>query len=373
MAPDTAREAPTWSGWIRHLWLVYLVLLVLPLFLQPTSGWQWAVNGAALAVFFWLYGLAQRVSGAALACSIGGIFGLGVALLPINPGAMCLFMYAVAFLDRVRRPRVAGVSLAILLAVAAAAILGFGSTPMLGMPVLMLLVGVTRIQEGVVERKNQELRRSRDEIEQLAALAERERIGRDLHDLLGHTLSIIVLKSELAAKMAEADPERSVAEIREVERISRDALADVRAAVSGYWATGLSGELDNARRVLAGAGVEVSSAMDPVELTAVQETALSLALREAVTNVVRHARASRCAIRLRRDGDRIRLDVEDDGVGGASAGGSGLAGMRARISELGGAVEHDSRAGWRLAVSIPVGATAAPAPPASSLAAAAAP
>ncbi len=372
MEPKTVREESAWSRWVRHVWLVYLVLFVVPLFLQPTSAWQWAVNGAALAVFFGLYGWAQRARGAALACGIGGIFGLGVALLPINPGALCLFMYAVAFLDRVRRPAVAGVSLAVLLVVAAAAILRFASTPMLGMLVLMLLVGVTRVHEGVVERKNRELRRSRDEVEHLAALAERERIGRDLHDLLGHTLSVIVLKSELAAKVAEADPERCVAEIREVERISRETLADVRAAISGYRARGFSGELDNARRVLAGAGVAVSSAMDPVELTAVQETALSLALREAVTNVVRHARADRCAIRLRREGDRIRLDVEDDGVGGAPTGGNGLAGMRARIAEVGGAVEHDGRDGWRLAVSIPAGGAGAALAAADALAAPAA-
>ena len=371
MGSNAVRAESKWSCWIRHVWLVYLLLFALPLFLQPTTVWQWAVNGIALGLFLWLYSRAQQARGSALACSVGGIFGLGVALLPINLGAMCFFMYAVAFLDRVRRPTVAGVSLAILLAVAAAAILRFGSTPMLGMLVLMLLVGVTRIHDGVVERKNRELRRSRDEVEQLAALAERERIGRDLHDLLGHTLSVIVLKAELAAKVAEADPERSVAEIRDVERISREALADVRAAISGYRARGLSGELDNARRVLAGAGVAVSSAIDPVELTAVEESALSLALREAVTNVVRHARASRCTIRLRREGDRIRLDVEDDGVGGAPAGGTGLAGMRARIAALGGAVEHDGRAGWRLAVSIPAGVAGPPLAPADALAAAA--
>ena len=250
--PNSVREESAWSRWVRHVWLVYLVLFALPLFLQPTSGWQWAVNGAALAVFFWLYGLAHRAGGAVLVSSIGGIFGLGVALLPINLGGMCFFMYAVAFLDRVRRPAVASVSLAILVAVAAAAILRFGSVPMLGMLVLMLLVGVTRIHDGVVERKNHELRLSRDEIEQLAALAERERIGRDLHDLLGHTLSVIVLKSELAAKVAEADPERCVAEIREVERISRETLADVRTAISGYRApaSGLTAELDT----LGGAG-----------------------------------------------------------------------------------------------------------------------
>ena len=369
---DEESKLNRWAG--HHLRLVYLVFFVVPLLLQPPGSlWLWSANWGALLVFLWLYVRVQRVTGLALAFSIGGIFGLGAALLSINtPGGVTFFVYAVGFLDRVARPAVAGAWLVVLTAAAGAVLWWHGFIPMLGMLVIMLIVGGPRIHIAELQRKNRELRRSRDEIEQLAALAERERIGRDLHDLLGHTLSVIVLKSELAAKVADADPERSVAEIRDVERISREALADVRAAVGGYRARGLSGELDNARRVLAGAGVAVSSAVDPVELTAVQETALSLALREAVTNVVRHAGASRCAIRLRREGDRIRLDVEDDGVGGAPAGGNGLAGMRARIAALGGAVEHDGRAGWRLTVSIPAGAAGSPALPAGSLAAAAA-
>ena len=203
------------------------------------------------------------------------------------------------------------------------------------------------------------MRRSRDESARLARIAERERIRRDLHDLLGHTLSVIVLKSELAAKVAESDPHRSVEEVRDVERVSRNALADVRAAVSGYRAQGLSGELANALRVLEGAGVTVSSEVDPVELTAVQESAVSLALREAVTNVVRHARATRCTIRLHREGERIRLEIEDDGIGGALTEGGGLAGMRARVSALGGSVVHEGRAGWRLAISLPADAGSA--------------
>ena len=288
-----------------------------------------------------------------------------------SPRGVTFFIYAASFLDRVERPRVAGVWLLVLTAAAGAALWWYELVPMLGMPVIMLIVGGHRIHAGELQRKQGELSRSRDEIGQLAALAERERIGRDLHDLLGHTLSVIVLKSELAAKVAEADPERSVAEIRDVERISRETLADVRSAISGYRARGLTGELDNARRVLAGAGVAVSSAVDRVELSVVQEAALALALREGVTNVVRHARAGRCAIRLRRDGDRIRFEIEDDGVGGAPAGGNGLAGMRARIAAVGGSVEHDARDGWLLAVSIPAGA-GSPVPPKDALAAPAA-
>ncbi len=370
MADDESKS----SHWVHHLRLVYLVFFVIPLFVQPpASVWLWSANGSALLAFLWLYARVQRATGRALAFCIGGIFGLGAALLWVNPpGGVTFFIYAASFLSDVGRPAVAGVWLVVLSAAAGAVLLWHGFIPMLGMPVIMLIVGGARIHAAELKRKNRKLRRSQEEIEQLAALAERERIGRDLHDLLGHTLSVIVLKSELAAKVAEADPERCVAEIREVERISRETLADVRAAISGYRARGFPGELDNARRVLAGAGVAVSSTMDPVELTAVQETALSLALREAVTNVVRHARADRCAIRLRREGDRIRLDVEDDGVGGAPAGGNGLAGMRARIAEVGGAVEHDGRDGWRLAVSIPAGGVGAPLPAADALAAPAA-
>ena len=338
----------------RRVWLVYLVFFLGPLFLQPTPAWQWAVSGIALGLFLWLYFTAYRVRGLALALCVGGIFGIGAALIPLNPGATCFLVYAVAFLQRVEPPTAAGVWLLALTSAAAALLWWLGLLFSLGgILVVMLTVGGMRIHSAELERKNRELRRSRDEIEHFARIAERERIRHDLHDLLGHTLSVIVLKSELAAKVAERDPKRSVEEIRDVERISRNALADVRAAVSGYRAQGLSGELANARRVLEGAGIAVSSAMDPVDLTADQETALALALREGVTNVVRHARATRCRIRLHPEGGRIRFEIEDNGIGGTLTEGSGLAGMRARVAALGGSVAHEGHSGWRLAISLP--------------------
>ena len=352
-------ESPT-SPRSHRVWLVYLVFFVGPLFLEPIPAWLWAVNGIALGFFLWLYFTAYRVSGLALALCVGGIFGLGAALVALNPGAVCFLIYAVAFLSRAESPAAAGAWLLALTAAAAALLWWLGLlVPLAGVLIVMLTVGGLRIHSAELERKNRELRRSRDEIEQFARIAERERIRRDLHDLLGHTLSVIVLKSELAAKVAESDPHRSVEEVRDVERVSRNALADVRAAVSGYRAQGLSAELANARRVLEGAGVTVSSEVDPVELTAVQESAVSLTLREAVTNVVRHARATRCTIRLHRKGERIRLEIEDDGIGGALTEGGGLAGMRARVSALGGSVVHEGRAGWRLAISLPADAGSA--------------
>ena len=124
--------------------------------------------------------------------------------------------------------------------------------------VFTIVTGAANIFDAERERVQRRLRRADEEIERLAALAERERIARDLHDLLGHTLSVIVVKSELAARLAEREPARAGDEMRDVERIGRDALAEVRAAVVGYRAQGLRGELDGARRALAAAGVEAT-------------------------------------------------------------------------------------------------------------------
>jgi two-component system sensor histidine kinase DesK len=188
----------------------------------------------------------------------------------------------------------------------------------------------------------------------MARVAERERISRDLHDLLGHTLSVIVLKAELASKLFSRDPERAQNEIHDVETISRDALVQVRAAVRGYRLVGIEGELRNARTALEAAGIRLEAAVEPPGLTPVQETVFALALREAVTNVVRHARAKVCRLTLRQSDRFCELEVADDGQGGAVVEGSGLLGMRERVEAIGGAVECDGSKGTSLRVRVPV-------------------
>ena len=164
--------------------------------------------------------------------------------------------------------------------------------------IFTIVTGAANIFDAERERAQRRLRRADEEIERLAALAERERIARDLHDLLGHTLSLIVVKAELAARLAESEPARAGDEMRDVERIGREALAEVRAAVVGYRAKGLRGELDGARRALAAAGVEATVEADLPALPIAYESALALALRESVTNVVRHAGARHATIRI---------------------------------------------------------------------------
>jgi two-component system sensor histidine kinase DesK len=169
---------------------------------------------------------------------------------------------------------------------------------------------------------------------------------------------VIALKSELASKLADRDPVRSIQEIREVERISREALSEVRAAVEGYKNRGFSGELREAQQVLASAGVRLDAAVVDVSLLPLQEAALALALRETITNVVRHARASVCRVALSLDRREVVLTVEDDGAGGPLREGNGLLGMRERVTAAGGTLTVDSARGVKVSVRFPIASAA---------------
>jgi two-component system, NarL family, sensor histidine kinase DesK len=185
-------------------------------------------------------------------------------------------------------------------------------------------------------------------------VAERERIARDLHDILGHTLSVIILKSELANKLFESDRKRSHAEIADVERISRQALAEVREAISGYHTGGIQMEFERASATLHAAGIAVEHDCERIEIPATQERVLVLALREAVTNVVRHSRANHCRIQLRQIDGAYRLNVCDDGRGGVMEQGMGIRGMRHRAESVGGNVSCNSGRGTDLTVTLPI-------------------
>lgn len=210
------------------------------------------------------------------------------------------------------------------------------------------------------------LREARATVAQLAANEERLRLARDLHDLLGHSLSLITLKSELAGRMLPGKPEEAAQQVADIEQVSRQALVDVREAVSGYRRARLPGELAGAQVALTAAGVTADLPAEP-ELTGVaeeSESALAWALREAVTNVVRHSGARRCAVELVRrqtlDGPVLELVVEDDGSGGSGEGpGNGLTGLAERLGKAGGTLEAGRvRRGFRLVARVPADAPA---------------
>jgi two-component system sensor histidine kinase DesK len=201
-----------------------------------------------------------------------------------------------------------------------------------------------------------QLREARGEVARLAASEERFRIARDLHDLLGHTLSLIVLKSEVAARLAERDLARSLAEIGDIETVARRALADVREAISGYRRLSLKEELDNARELLAAATIEVTLRTQGTPLPAEIDGLFGWAAREGVTNIVRHARARTAVIAVsRRDAEAV-LEITDDGTGARGGPGAGLTGLGERVAGAGGTVETGPGpdGGFRLTVRVPL-------------------
>jgi two-component system sensor histidine kinase DesK len=315
---------------------------------------NWVVTAAVIAVFLPLYFVGywwdQERRLYVVIVSIGL---LGALCAPWNPGASTFFIYAGAFAGRLPGKREAVRTILALLAVLVVESWLFDLPPWFWGPAALFtpLIGGINLHYADYARDRERLRETEH---RLAQLSERERIARDLHDLLGQSLSLITLKAELAGKLLHREPERAAAEMRELERISRQALREVRSAVAGYRSEGIDGELARARLALEGAGVQCELLVSPVALARAQETVLALALREAVTNVVRHAGATTCRVRLApTGGGGVLLQVEDDGRGGVGPEGVGLSAMRERVEGLGGRVERHGEGGTRLLVTLP--------------------
>ncbi|HEX2121750.1 MAG TPA: sensor histidine kinase [Thermoanaerobaculia bacterium] len=347
-------------GWTPYAWLIYIVpFITTPLYSSRFANAKgWAMFGAATLVFMALYFRSHWVRGRELVLVAAATAALGVAFWPISYGAGALFIYAGAMVAQLEPTRLAirGVALTALLPVIEGWLLRRELFHAAWPVVFTIIVGAINIHFYQVGRSNARLRLAQDEIEHLAKVAERERIARDLHDLLGHTLSVVILKSELASKLSDRDPERAREEIRDVERISREALAQVRAAVSGYRSGGLENEVRHARNALASAGVALEAEISKTPLPPAHEAVLALALREAVTNIVRHAGARKCRIAVSVTPSQCRLLVADDGRGGNEPFGSGLTGMRERVEVLGGSLTRDGRHGTTLVVALPLAA-----------------
>jgi two-component system sensor histidine kinase DesK len=342
-------------GWVPYIWLVYLLALPINAYFFHTTTLQWLFTFASIAAFLVLYFRAYWVDGRELLWMIVLIAALGIALIPINPSASVYFIYAAAFGGKTERPAVGAciVGGVVAVLVAETALLGMLLYYGIYAAVLTLVIGTVNMHYGQRHRDRKKLWRAQEEIQHLAQIAERERIARDLHDVLGHTLSVIVLKSELASKLADTNPARAIQEIKDVERIARDALAQVRSTIQGYHARSLQAEAEQATAVLEAAGVKVHCEFLPAEISVTQEGVLSLALREAVTNVIRHAKATSCTLRLHPVPGGCQLEIQDDGCGKLSPEGSGLFGMRQRVEALGGKLQRETASGTRLLITLP--------------------
>ncbi|MFI7037396.1 sensor histidine kinase [Microbispora rosea] len=207
-----------------------------------------------------------------------------------------------------------------------------------GAALTTFLAGITTYGFRRMGEVIEELGRTREALAVAAVSAERLRFSRDLHDLLGHTLSMVVVKAEAVRRLAPRDTEAAMRHAADIEAIGRQALTEVREAVTGYRDASLASELDSARAALASAGVDCVVKESGPALSRETDMLLSWVVREGVTNVVRHSGARRCVITLRRDRDPVLVEIGDDGTG-AVAGeedGSGLRGLRERLTAAGG-------------------------------------
>ncbi|HEY1902283.1 MAG TPA: sensor histidine kinase [Terracidiphilus sp.] len=364
---DSKREFVHGRSIVRWAALLYSAyFFVMPAYRHSFAVWvEFAVF---YAVFLILYFLVGELTGRRQTLAFV-LFFLSIFLYyPLNPEAYAMFAYPFALLCLfLSRLRTLFLVLAGLMAgvVAEARYLDRHFYTAESVLLYCVIFGLGNFAYAQQSRTNSLLERANSEIERLTQEAERERIARDLHDLLGHTLTVITVKLDLARRLLSHellshDPGRDLVrarnEIVEVEQTARNALAEVREAVSGYRAEGLAVEISRALRSLLSADVRLNTTLAPVNLSFQQVNAFCLVLREAVTNIVRHAHATVCHVSLFEKDRTIHFTIEDDGLGGQIREGNGLRGMRERLQSVAGAVKVTNLAngGTSLEITVPL-------------------
>jgi two-component system, NarL family, sensor histidine kinase DesK len=371
-----------WRWFFSGVWLAYLIQPVAELF-KHHHGVAWIAGGLVLTIAFCVlylpvlmfsdtrlrlaaYGLAALAVMAAVACLIYGKSWVPLWIYVSAAGGMVL----TSVFDRRRASVGVFVIAALYLLFCRVTHLDTGSTLAVLLPVL--LIGLAMIGFRLQISLMRELAQARGTVAKLAANEERLRLARDMHDLTGQSLSMITLKSELAAKrLARLSPSQErdavLTELGDIGRVSRQTLHDIREAVSGYRRPTLAIEVITARNALEAAGIELE---DDAELTLCSgtfdpdaEAVLAWCLREAVTNVIRHSHARHCRIRLTGHDKQVSLQVTDDGRGFAGLDpdnpkGSGLHGISERLSAIGGRLSlgpaEGAGRGFRLTATVPV-------------------
>ena len=327
-------------------------------------GWRARAHGTPIArtsrfsAVFWL---AQT--------AIAGI----LVLRDPHLGWVALFYFASTSASRLLPERRAQLAIAITGLVSAACIgwstSDVGDALIQGFSIAM--IGFLIYSVGALQRTNRALEEARHELARLAVADERSRIARDLHDTLGHSLSLITLKSELAGRLLPDDPVRARSEIADVERVARDSMTAVRETIGGFRQPTLSAELGGVTDALRAAGIDVRFETEELPLAPVADALIAWTVREGVTNVMRHSGATSCTIRIGQMGSGVYAEIVDDGRGTAglaasdraagdvavdgSHAGFGLRGLAERVASLGGVLDAGPLPdrGFRLRVTLP--------------------
>ncbi len=344
-----------WS-WV---YLVNLVFYLVPLFYLPFAPWQIVVAVTVLLAFIWCYFWAYRVATAQMQWPVLCMLALAVGVTPLNPGSISLFAYTGFFIGFAwpLRQALAAVIAILLIMVALNTSLDFKG------PYFLLYGGVLLVAVasfGLLERQRQlrlrQQQRSQEEIAQLAQMVERERIARDLHDIMGHSLSSIVLKADLAKALLKAGNSAEAAlHLTELAQVARDSLSQVRQTVSGYKHKGLLAEVSTLAQRLREHGFAVTLEGEVPKLAAREESALILVLTELVTNILRHSKGDSCRISFREQDQGVVMEVADNGEVKNFGFGNGLTGVTERLHALQAKLDYQLDAGCQLKIWLPKG------------------
>mgnify|MGYP005794786331 CR=1 FL=1 len=344
-APGAASDPWERFGWMMSvIWLVFLAFPISSALAEPPV--PRAVGLAATLVFavIYVYGFVQfprrgtkmrvRTLTLVVLAAIGGVLAtsIGVEALGLVPFIVAFAIFNQPF------PRAVGITIACLVVMAIALTVAGAWRYLWFLCAIVILVAVATGMTRWIE-----IRQARySQVEnQYRLVAERERVARDVHDVLGHSLTVITVKSELARRLIDVDPAQAAAEIGEIESLSREALGEIRATVAGLRVVRLAEELEHARTALTSARIASDLPDDSAIIDPRYRMVAAWVLREAITNVIRHSGAQMCWVEITAD----RLVVADDGRGVDGVAGTALRGARERVEASGGVLEIGARAG----------------------------
>jgi two-component system sensor histidine kinase DesK len=345
-------------GYAVYSNLLFLSLFFGNLYFRPVQGVDMVIIIAGLMTFLVLYFRAFSAQENDLIYYIAAMCFIGVALSEINIGANIFFIYAAVFSGELYNKRKALITLLLVLAFIIFYSVITDKSSYFWLPAIFMSItlGLLNINRTEVLKKNKALIQSQQETKHLAKIAERERISRDLHDLLGHSLSVITLKSELAGKMIDkgVSPEKIKTEIKAVEELSRKTLAQVRDAVKGYNIATIKGELLQVRVATEAAKIELIANIELESLPTGIESELALIIREAITNVIRHAETEKVWIVLKQVSTNLTLTISDQGQITTIKEQSGMQNMRTRINQIGGEMNVVNTPNTQLKFTLPI-------------------
>lgn len=347
---------------LAWVYLINLAFYLIPLFITPYPSWQIILILAVLVPFIYCYFWTYRCNFRSAHRPIIGMLVLAIAITPINPGSISLFTFASFFIGFFYSFRV---SLLCWLGILVTLFLlnyvsQFNSYyfPMYGSA---LVLGVGMLGKAERRRYQHRLkeRQSAKEISTLATMVERERIARDLHDIMGHSLSSIALKAELAEKLlAKQEYQLATTQLQELGQIARESLSQIRHTVSDYKHKGLASCITQLCHSLRDKGIYVELIGELPKLPARTESQLVLILTELVNNILRHSNASQCSIQFSEQANTLNVEVKDNALARPFIEGNGLTGIRERLDSLGGHFSYNLEQGYAFSVTLPLqGAT----------------